>query len=112
MQFARQTGRVRLLLLACTALGLSACAATPPIAGIRTACASLLPSEWVAGVAGAPLPVDQTVGAWIVFGDAQTGQLDKANGRTADAIGIVTRCEARDVAAERAATKRWWQIWK
>lgn len=42
------------------------------------------------------------MGDWIAFGDAQTGQLDKANGRTADAIGIIERCEERD----RAAVKR------
>ncbi|HEU0045062.1 hypothetical protein [Sphingomonas sp.] len=37
-----------------------------------------------------------------MFGDAQTAQLDKANGRTGDALAIVGRCEARD----RAALKR------
>lgn len=39
---------------------------------------------------------------WINFGVAQTGQLEKANGRTTDAISIVERCEERD----RAAIKR------
>jgi hypothetical protein len=51
-------------------------------------------------------------GDWIAFGDAQTGQLDKANGRTKDAIGIVERCEARDAQAYARADKRWWQFWK
>ena len=37
-----------------------------------------------------------TVGDWIVFGDAQTGQLEKANGRTQDTIEIISRCEERD----------------
>ena len=56
---------------------------------------------------GAPLPAGETVGDWIAFGDAQTGQLDKANGRTADAIGIVERCEARDRdAVAKAKPKR------
>lgn len=36
---------------------------------------------------------------WIGFGAAQTGQLEKANGRTVDAIGIIARCEDRDKAA-------------
>jgi len=58
------------------------------------------------------LPADHDVGSWIAFGDAQTGQLDKANGRTADAIGIVERCEARDRAAIEAVRKRWWQVWR
>lgn len=66
-------------------------------------CASLLPDEWSAGVAGAELPPEEaTVGDWISFADQQTGKLDQANGRTADAIGIVKRCEARD----REAVKR------
>lgn len=54
----------------------------------------------------APLPQGDTVGDWIAFGDAQTGRLDMANGRTADAIGIVQRCEARDAAALQAARPR------
>ncbi|WP_164513683.1 hypothetical protein [Sphingomonas koreensis] len=43
------------------------------------------------------------MGEWIAFSDAQTAQLDKANGRTADAIGIVERCEARDAEALKRA---------
>lgn len=42
----------------------------------------------------------------MVFADAQTGRLDQANGRTKDAIGIVKRCEERDSAAVKHATKR------
>jgi hypothetical protein len=57
-------------------------------------------------VPGAPLPAGETVGDWIAFGDAQTGQLDKANGRTADAIGIVERCEARDRDAVAKAKRK------
>lgn len=45
---------------------------------------------------GAALPGGQTVGEWIAFADAQTAQLDKANDRTAAAITVVERCEARD----------------
>ena len=48
-----------------------------------------------------------TVGDWIVFGDAQTGKLDEANGRTRDAIGIVERCEARDGDAVKRARRGW-----
>ena len=64
-----------------------------------SACSSLLPDEWRKGVAGAPLPAGETVGDWIAFGDAQTAQLDKANDRYGAAVGIVSRCEARDAAA-------------
>lgn len=56
---------------------------------------------------GAPLPGGETdVGDWVAFGDAQTGQLDKANGRMADTIGIIARCEDRDkLALKRARPK-------
>lgn len=68
----------------------------------QSACSTLLPDEWRKGVDGAPLPDGDTVGDWIAFGDAQTGQLDKANDRYKAAVGIVARCEERD----RAAVKR------
>ncbi len=69
-------------------------------------CSNLLPTEWKQGVAGAPLPDGDTVGDWIAFGDAQTGKLDQANERTKAAVGIVERCEARDAAAIKKATRR------
>lgn len=50
------------------------------------------------------------MGDWIAFGDAQTGQLDKANGRVIDAIGIVERCEVRDAAAVKRARPRFMGI--
>jgi hypothetical protein len=45
------------------------------------------------------LPDGDTVGDWIAFSDAQTGRLDVANGRTADSLAIIERCEARDARA-------------
>lgn len=68
-----------------------------------SACSKLVPDSWRKPVAGAPLPAGDVVGDWIAFADAQTGQLDKANGRTSDAIGIIERCEARDAAAVKRA---------
>jgi len=56
----------------------------------------------MAGVIPAPLPEGTTIGDWIAFGDAQTGQLDKANDRYRSGVGIIERCEARD----REAVKR------
>lgn len=70
-------------------------------------CSALLPAEWRAGVAGAPLPQGDLVGDWIVFADAQTGRLDQANGRTRDAIAIVERCEERDARAVKRARRGW-----
>jgi len=68
-----------------------------------SACSSLLPSEWLGGVVGAPLPDGDVVADWQAFADAQTGQLDKSNDRYRAAIGIVGRCEARDAAAVKRA---------
>jgi hypothetical protein len=91
-------------ILAAIALSLSACAA-PIVTTTPVACAALLPPDWKDGVAGAPLPDGDTVADWEVFADAQTGKLDQANGRTKDAIGIIERCEARDAAAVKRATR-------
>ena len=95
--------RVRLLLPLCAMLGLSACAGGAVINAIPAACSTLIPETWREPVPGGPLPEGSTVGDWVAFGDAQTGQLDKANGRTADTIAIVSRCEARDAAAVKRA---------
>jgi len=77
----------------------------------KTDCSSLVPDGWRSGVPNAPAPaqvdndLDRLKG-WIGFGVTQTGQLEKANGRTADAIGIVERCEERDrEAIERSRPK-------
>lgn len=83
-------------------LALAGCVGAPPIISAPSACSTLLPTEWLAGVQSAPLPDGNTVGDWIAFGDAQTGQLDKSNERYKAGVGIVARCEARD----REAVKR------
>ena len=57
---------------------------------------------------GAELPPETaSAGDWIAFGDAQTGRLDQANGRTSDAIDIVERCEARERDALKRARRGW-----
>lgn len=77
-------------------LACAACVGAPVIVATPSACSSLLPDSWRTPIKGVPLPDGNVVGDWIAAFDGQTGQLDKANGRTADAIGIVERCEARD----------------
>ncbi len=57
-------------------------------------------------MAGAPLPDGNTVGDWIAFGDAQTGRLDVANGRQADTLAIIARCEERDRKAVKTSRPR------
>lgn len=60
----------------------------------------------------APLPADKTVGALAAFGDAQTGQLDIANGRFAAADEIQSKCEELiRKAGEASQPKPWYQFW-
>lgn len=75
---------------------LSACISAGPIVASPTSCSTLIPGIWRDGVEGAPLPDGETIGDWIAFSDAQTGRLDVANGRTADSLAIIERCEERD----------------
>lgn len=97
--------RVRMLRLIplFATLACAACAGGPVIVATPSACSSLIPDSWREPVAGADLPDGNTVGDWIKFGDAQTAQLDKANGRTVDTLNIIGRCEARDRTAVKAA---------
>lgn len=60
------------------------------------------------GVSSAPLPADAQVGSWIVFGNEQSGQLDKSNSRFRDGMLIITRCEARDRATAKALKPKPW----
>ena len=105
MRSAMPMAPMRLSILLPMLLGCAACAGAPPIAAIPSACSTLIPSSWHDPVPGAPLPAGKTVGDWIAFGDAQTAQLDKANGRTGDALDIVARCEARDAAAVKRVAR-------
>ncbi len=73
-------------------------------------CAALLPEDWKKGVEAPPLPEGVTIGDWISFADATVGKLDTANDRTVSAIGIVERCESRDAAAVKRATRPWWKL--
>ncbi|QJQ31835.1 hypothetical protein GV829_04700 [Sphingomonas lacunae] len=110
MSSNRRRALMRLWILPCLALPVAACVGTPPIVASPSACSSLLPPEWQAGVEGAPLPAGETIGEWISYADAQTGQLDKANDRYVAATGIISRCEERDRQAIERNRRRWWQI--
>lgn len=112
MRYIRQAVLQRRSLPMLLALAATGCAGGPPIVAAPSACAALLPETWQAPVPGAPLPANDMVAEWVAFGDAQTGQLDKANDRTSSAIGIVTRCEARDQAAIASARRPWWRFWR
>jgi hypothetical protein len=100
-----------MLALAMLGAGLCACASQPLVIRPASACSTLVPEGWRDGVDSAPIPTEDTVGKWIAFGDAQTGQLDKANGRTSDTLSIVQKCEARDAETAKALKPRpWWRI--
>lgn len=113
----RSTGR--LMLAALLTLGVAGCAGSPVIVASPSACASLIPESWAKGVEhtdapdpAPPKPADSTgiiawtldqLKAWTGFGVSEANKVDQANGRTADAIGIISRCEARDAAAVKHA---------
>jgi hypothetical protein len=79
----------------------------PTVTTSAAGCSSLVPQEWRQPVEGAdPPPEAPTIADLSIFGDQQTGRLDMANDRTLSTIGIVERCEARDAAAVRRATRR------
>jgi hypothetical protein len=89
------------------------------VRGSRSPCTELVPASWFDGVPGAPVPEARTdndaiaaLKEWVGFGVAESGQREKANDHYREAMGIVTRCTARDVAADKATAKRWWQLWK
>lgn len=75
---------------------LSGCAGNPVIVASPSSCSTLIPEAWHQPVPGAPLPEGNTVGDWVAFSNAQTGQLDRANGRQADTLAIISACERRD----------------
>ena len=100
------------MLLMLPVVSLSACAGQPPIYLAANPCYKLIPESWKSGVQSAPLPADKSVGEWVSFGDAQTGELDVANSHFTDALTIIENCEARDQAvADNLKPKPWWHIW-
>jgi hypothetical protein len=69
-----------------------------------------LPNSWLGGVAPASLPQSAKLPdghddarPWQAGFVEQTAQLETANDRYGAAVGIVSRCEARDAAAVKRA---------
>jgi hypothetical protein len=84
------------------------CVTSPPISAPPGACSALIPDSWRQPVADAAPPAEAAddtgrVKAWIAYALGETGQLKIANGRAADALAIIERCEARDKAAVKAS---------
>lgn len=83
------------------ALLLGGCATT--VTAPPSECMSFIPDSWREPIPGAPLPDGIDARAWMQFGIEQSGQLDKANGRSADILHIVRTCEAN---ANKARPRR------
>lgn len=79
-------------------------------------CADLVPKDWSQGVEAAPIPNNTDTSEWVgkpltnaiiaaIIAPwangyvAMSGQLEKANGRTADAMSIQRQCEQQVNAA-------------
>lgn len=52
------------------------------------------------------------MGEWVAFGDAQTGQLERANDEKQTALWIVRNCEAEQAKAARDINKPWYAFWR
>jgi hypothetical protein len=115
MQSSRRPARMRLLpilLSATLACALSACASRPQVFLNASPCADLVPGELIEDTPSAHPPVSGDQGAWVAFGDAQTGQLDKANLKPHAIMHIVSGCEARDrETAKKLQAPPVWQFW-
>ncbi len=114
MTFRPLRALVKALTAISTPLAVAACAHTPSINPIPIAfrCAALIPDSDRQPVAPTPLPSPEaTAGAlWIALDD-QTARLDLANGRAADGLSILQRCEderARAAAPAPRGLSRFW----
>ncbi|WP_337186686.1 hypothetical protein [Phenylobacterium sp.] len=69
-----------------------------------------MPESFRRPIPGAELPpAEADAGRLWRFATAQTGQLDKANGRQADTLEILGRCETRDRATVARLAAPWWR---
>jgi hypothetical protein len=100
-------------LLATLAFGVSACATRTVTIPAALNCAELIPVRLRSPVEPAPLPADNSVGAWVAFGDAQTGKLEISEDRRATVLEIVDGCEAQERKVAKGLRPRsWWLLWR
>jgi hypothetical protein len=108
------SNRTRALTLAVLAtLALPACVGGGRTAVIPTAlnCAGLIPARLRQPVEPAPLPGDNSVGAWVSFGDAQTGRLELSEDRRATVLQIVDGCSREQTKVTEGLKRRpWWRF--
>lgn len=102
----------RLIVTLALSAALTGCINRPVVSIPPAACAKLVPSGWAEGVEAAPIPANEPqipdwlgkpltasmvaaiIAPWAAGYVAMSGQLDKANSRTAGAIEIQSKCEA------------------
>lgn len=106
MKYAPRRGLTSLSILMLMTPGCALFVDEPPILATPNACSKLIPPSYRNGVVAADLPTSNTIGDWIVFADAQTGQLDKANDRQATTIHITETCERLQREAVEASRPR------
>lgn len=91
----------------------SACTTVPVVIQPALACTDFLPDHLKQHVPSATIPEGAlNVGKLEDFGDAQTGQLDKANGRGDDIKDICAAVDAANKKAAKALAPRpWYKFW-
>lgn len=103
--------RSRLMLLPLAAL-LSACTRSIVMIPDAQTCSDYVPASLWQPTTPAPLPADDTAGAWVAFANSQAGRLQEAGEKPAAIRHILTTCEARAAAAIARAQRDslpWWQ---
>lgn len=99
-------------LLATLAFGVSACATRTVTIPAALNCAEIIPARLRSPVEPAPLPADNSVGAWVAFGDATVGKLEISEDRRATVLEIVDGCTAQQArVAEGLRPRAWWRVW-
>lgn len=93
-------------------VGLSACTRSIVMIPDAPQCLSYVPEQLWAKTPGASLPADSSAGAWVTFGNSQTGQLEEANAKPPSIRHIVGRCEelhAKALAKAERESRPWWR---
>ena len=89
------------------AFGLSACV-TPSVTLYAQPCFSQMAeaSGLTKRTPHAPLPTEPTAGAWVDFGNRESGQLDEANARADGLVGIGKACDLREAEAKKKLERK------
>lgn len=95
-------------------LGVALSACTRSIVTIPDApgCQAYVPDSLWSPTPGAPLPLDDSAGAWVAFANGQSAQLEIANLKPPAIRHIIETCEARHAAAIEKAQRQsrpWWR---